>query len=372
MPIIQLVGRFFWYWFSDVERRKGHEYIRLEECHQEFKEPKWKRKDPECTRVKRWNLLTNIDRHRYKDHTNENIEKETHREWPNTNKLTGKVEPSYKDAYDLFSGWITMIVPEIVSEVMDDTLEFDSSKLRDHNHCEREDESSGEIRIHRTKIVSESMVSRYKNKPIKHKSIEIPEKYDDHEPSEKPDISLCDTTISEKSRRIRKNSLCDIKSKSFESREFISSYSIWKNTYQEDHETNKYPSWENCIGNMKFDICNFSERHDNITFWCRDMGTSSMFRSSIWMCIICRNFMKSCRHCMFFCERRCSSCIRYHDEECSKCECTIDNTCNHKFKSHASIGKSEFFASSISRNSILGNFTEISKIHKSQTSIKKS
>ncbi len=106
-----MVGSFFREWLSDIERREGHEDISLEERDEEFEEPEWNRHDSkESSGVLRKYHFSNIDHHRDEDRANKNIEKETHREWADTDKLSSKVKPTDKYADILLSDSISVEV----------------------------------------------------------------------------------------------------------------------------------------------------------------------------------------------------------------------------------------------------------------------
>ena len=66
--------------FSNIERRERHEDIRLEKCHKKFEEPEWESKYAEGSSMERGYLFADIDDHTDEDGSDENIEKESHRE----------------------------------------------------------------------------------------------------------------------------------------------------------------------------------------------------------------------------------------------------------------------------------------------------
>ena len=216
----------FWQCFTNVEWWECHEDIRLEECHEEFEEPEWKREESESSScIVRQYLFTDEYDNRDEDHPDEDIEKETHREWTDTDEFSSKVQPPDEDTDDLLSDRVTMEVKEVVLELVKRSLEPERCELSKHDNREREDKCRREIRIYRTQIGAEPFIRRWEDNEVHHESEKIPEKYHDHESSEKPHISVCCTFITEKSTDIGNESRDDIESECLESRE-----SIWMNS----------------------------------------------------------------------------------------------------------------------------------------------
>lgn len=80
-----------WERLADIEWRECHEYIRLEERNEELEEPEWQREDTECSSMERRDKSSDIDHHRDEDRSDEYVQKETHREWTDTDELSSKV-----------------------------------------------------------------------------------------------------------------------------------------------------------------------------------------------------------------------------------------------------------------------------------------
>lgn len=204
-----------WKRFADIEWGERHEDICLEEGNEEFEKPKWKRENTECT-IENWDLLTDEYHNRDQDHPDKNIQEKTHREWTNTDELSSKMQPSDKDADDLLGNRISMVVEEIVLELMEWSLESEGRKLREHNHCEGEDERCREIRIDRTEVCTEPLITRWEDDEVHHETEYIPEKNHNHKSSEEPDISIGCFHISEEWSNIGDKSWDNIEAKCFE------------------------------------------------------------------------------------------------------------------------------------------------------------
>jgi hypothetical protein len=131
------------------------------------------------------------------------------------------MEPTDEYTHDFFGSRISMIVPEIVSIVLHRTLESDGSRLSNEYHGKREHKSRGKIRIHRSDIGTEPIMSRYKHEPIEYESKNISRKNHYHETSEEPYILTSNLLIPQKRSDIDKNSIHDIETKGFCSREFV-------------------------------------------------------------------------------------------------------------------------------------------------------
>jgi hypothetical protein len=80
-----------------------------------------------------------------------------------------------------------MVVKEIVAEMMQWAFQIKCCELSHQYHCQRKHECRGKIRVYRTEIVTEPLIGRDEDQPVKYESHEIPEKYDDDKPSEEPD-----------------------------------------------------------------------------------------------------------------------------------------------------------------------------------------
>ncbi len=86
-----LVVSLLWEWLTYIEWRECHEYICLEERDQQFEEPEWECEDTECSSMERRDEPSDIDHHRDEDRSDEYVQKETHREWTDTDELSSKV-----------------------------------------------------------------------------------------------------------------------------------------------------------------------------------------------------------------------------------------------------------------------------------------
>ena len=97
-------------WFTDIERRKRHKDVCLQEGDEELEEPERKRENLKCTSIERWNHIPDIDSDRYQDRSDQNIEEETHRKGADSDEFSEKVEPSDEDIHDFLGGSMSMIV----------------------------------------------------------------------------------------------------------------------------------------------------------------------------------------------------------------------------------------------------------------------
>ena len=245
-----LMMSFFWKGFSDIERRERHEDICLEECNEELEEPEWKGQDTEGSRMEKRNLFSDIDRHRDEDHPDEDIEKKSHREGSDTDELSCEVEPSDKDTDYLLSGRVSMIVEEVMLQLMHQPLESESRELCEHDDGEREDESRRQVRVDRSQIRTEPLIARREHEEIHHESEDIPEKNHDHESAEEPDISMCRIHVSEKPSDIGDESCDDIESECLQSWESITAYREVKYSNNHKKHDHKYPCRKNRIRDM--------------------------------------------------------------------------------------------------------------------------
>ncbi len=269
---------FFRQWFTNIERWERHEYICLEECHEKFEKPEWKWEKPECsTSIVRQYLFTDEYDNWDENHPDEDIEKKTHREWSNTDEFTSKVEPSDEDTDDLLSDRVTMEVEEVVLELMHWTLESECRELSEHDHREWEDECRREVRIDWTQVRSEPLIRRWENHEIHHESEEVPEKYDNHKSSEKPDISMCSSFVSEKWSNIGDQSRDNIESEGPQSGESLRTDRHREESYEHKKKCHKKPRREYRIRDMESSDHPIS---DIGTMRCRDMR-SDVFCSNV-------------------------------------------------------------------------------------------
>ncbi len=317
---------------SDVERGKCHEDICLEKCHEKLEEPKWKCEDTKCSCVECWDLFSDIDDDTDEDRTDEDIEEETHREWTDTDELSDEVKPSNEYSYEFLSCRVSMIVPEIVREMIDWTLEVKSSKLCDEDNREREDESRREIRVNRTEVVTEPFVFRDESKPVEYKTDEISKKYHDDESTEEPEVVFRDLLIPEEIFRVHIDTVDDIESKCTKTWKFFCTNSYVHKCNEYEKYSHKNPCREYRIGNMESaDLPSM----DDITLWRWDMWTfmlsGFMCRSSFSMNGCCHSFICNffddaicyifwicCYSCAFY-EAKCRDCEKWNKNETKKC-----------------------------------------------------
>lgn len=105
------------------------------------------------------------------------------------------MKPSDEYTYDLLGCSIAVIVKKIMLQVMERSLQIKCCKLSDKYNRKGEYEGSRKIGIYRTKIRSKPLIFRYEDKPVEHKSREVPEEYDDDESSEEPHIVFGDFRV---------------------------------------------------------------------------------------------------------------------------------------------------------------------------------
>ncbi len=217
-----VVGFFFREWLSYVERRKRHEDVPLEEGDQELEEPERNRHDSKKSSGILWeDHLPDVDDDRDEDSSDENIEKQTHREWTDTDKLSSKVQPTDEHADVFLSDSISVKIEQIVLEVLYWSLHPDSGNLSDEDNRQWEDKGRRKIRIDRPQIGSKPLIFRNEHEPIEDKSKEIPDEYHHHKTSEEPEVSFSDFFISDEADTIGKYSANDIDPKGSHTRHLV-------------------------------------------------------------------------------------------------------------------------------------------------------
>lgn len=295
-----LVVCFFWHCLTDIERGKRHEDERLEECYEELEEPEWESKYTECSSMERWNLSTNIYDNWDEDCTDEYIEKETHREWSNTDELSNEVEPTNEYWYDLLRKCVSMIVEEIVSEVMHWSLEVKRCKLCYEDNSCREYESCREVWVYRTEVYTEPVPCWYKYEPVKYKSEDIPSENHHHKSSKEPHIPMRHTLVTKESSCISKDTIHNVESECTKTWHLVCCNCDIEESNKEKKNSHKNPSRKNRIGNMDTTNCPIM---DDISLRCGNMWTSML---STMFCSY-RYIM-----CDFWCNLVCDFCCTTH------------------------------------------------------------
>ena len=211
------------------------------------------------------------------DRTDKYIEKQTHRERTNTDELSSEVEPSDEYTDDFLCCRVSVIVEEVVTEVVDWPLHRDRCRLSHDDDGEGEHESRREIGIHRAEILSKPVVGRDEYEPVEYESEYIPSEYDHDDASEEPHISSRHLCTPEERCRIAKYPIHHIETECTNSWEDSSSDSRIEYSDEDKKYCHKNPSREYRIGDRE---TGYHESRDNLPLWLRDMRCC-MFRSGM-------------------------------------------------------------------------------------------
>ncbi len=319
--------------FLDIEGREGHEYIRLEERYQKLEEPEWKSQESKYTSPEWWDDTSEIHDDRDHDGTDEYIEKETKREWTDSDEFSDEVEPTDHDIDHLLEEWIPREMPEIMAKMLHWSFHDDTHGLSDEYDRERHEEGRAHIRVYWPEV----SVKRWYDDgdDVQYETEDVPEEYHDSKPTKKPHVFPCLPLVFEKSCDIGKHTGSDIEAECLHTWHLVGMERAIEESYEYEEEHHEYPSREDRVGDIDSeDIPSW----DSFSFRGWDMWTGVSRRISMGINVNCLT-RHMCRYSMF----RCSHGIRDEWYECEKRYSTIDNSCNHSLEIGREYIKTRFF-----------------------------